>query len=292
MKVTVSAFMVMLLVAGCGQFLGFSDPPDPDLGDIRKIHISLSPEGVKKLYATVVEDDYVPCLYSEPGVDTQAEIHVRGFTSRGYPKKSFTVRMQQNGRRIKFAVETFSVSNRIVFDAYARVGLHVPGTEGAALYINGEYLGCYTKMGLYDQDELAEAYYGRSGQLFMGYMWSMGYDHPLRGISEKKFPDDNDFSRLETFVYNAVFMSDDAWTSWLDNNVDRDEIVRYMVVHDFFAVRDTNLTNYCIYDYGHMFLLPWDHELCMNLERFPGIGGDTPPDKAALGRPVHPLALQ
>jgi spore coat protein CotH len=273
------------LFVSCGRFLWFSDPPEPDLGPIKKVMISLSPDALKKLYATVVEDDYAPCVYTENGGSSEAEIRVRGFTSRLYPKKSFTVRVKHDGKTEKYAIADSSISNRLVFDAYTRAGLHVPETEGVALFINGEYLGCYTRMPLYDRDVLRKAYHGIPGELFMGYMIDMGYDHPIRCKSEKKFPDDNDFSGLETLVYNVVFMNDADWNYWMDGNIDRDEVVRYMVVHDFFAVRDTHLTNYCIYDYGRMFLLPWDHELCMNLAGFRGMGGDTPLTRRLMSDP-------
>ena len=229
---------------------GFTPEAELELGPIKKIRISLSPEAMLELYPTVKADDYAPCTYEERGRKIEARIRVRGFTSRLHAKKSFTVKMKLNGESLKYSIEGNSVQNRIAFFTYNLAGLRVPDTEGAALFINGEYLGCYTKIKLYDQDTLKNDYYGISGQLFKCYFPKMGYDQPLSGRSEKKFPDDNDFSRLERLIYNVTYMDNEEWSRWLEANADRDLIARYMIVHDFLAVKDTSLTNFCVYDYG------------------------------------------
>jgi spore coat protein CotH len=80
-------------------------------------------------------------------------------------------------------------------------------------------------------------------------------------------------------------MSDGEWLQWLDENVDKDLIVKYMIVHDFLAVRDTQLTNYCIYYNGKFFILPWDNDCSMSLTTCLQIGGDTPLTKRLMTDP-------
>ena len=257
---------LLLSFFSCSLLDGHDSRLESKLGNIRKIHVSLSPQSLEKLYTTVIEDDYAPCIIEENGKNTEAEIRVRGFTSRLFPKKSFTVKMSVNGNTVKYCLEDYAIENRIAFYTYNRVGLPVPATEGIALFINSEYLGCYTKILMYDRDTLKKDYYGIPGELFKCYFRHMGYDRPLHSLSEKKFPDDNDFSRLEQLIYNTIYMTDAEWSAWLEKNVDRDLIVKYMVVHDFLAVRDTHLTNYYLYDYGRFFFLPWDNEVSMSLD--------------------------
>jgi hypothetical protein len=45
-----------------------------------------------------------------------------------------------------------------------------------------------------------------------------------------------------------------------------DDFIRYMVVHNYFGVEDTEVQNFYIYNYGKLVFLPWDHELGMKLE--------------------------
>lgn len=50
-------------VLSCGEFLGFSDPPELDLGSIMKVRLYLTTESLDKLYESVSETDFIPCVY-------------------------------------------------------------------------------------------------------------------------------------------------------------------------------------------------------------------------------------
>ena len=252
-----------LLIAGCGEFIGFSDPPEPDLGAIAKIRVYLSETALRQLYDSVFEDDWAPCTAVESGVSRDAWIRVRGFTSRAYPKKSFTLKYEDDEREERYALERLTgsgASNRLAMYAYRTVGLPAHEVTGAALFINDTYLGAYNKITLYTGEELRTHYGGLPGELFKCFFLDMGYDVPLESLSEKKFPDDDDFSSLNTLIYNAHYMSDPEWESWVDSYVNRDDIVRYLVVHDYLAVADTFQTNFYVYNYGKTLMLPWDNE--------------------------------
>jgi hypothetical protein len=266
-------FAMLIFVNACGEFLGFSSLPEPDLGDITRINVCLSPDSLKKLYNSVAVDDFAPCIYEENGNRIKAFIKVRGFTSRLYPKKSFTVKIVVNGRIIRYCLECFNIQNRIAFFTYKKVGLCVPDTEGVALYINGEYIGCYTKIKIYNEEDLNKHYSTHAGQLFKCHFRTMGEDVPLHFRSEKQFPDDSDFSRLDELIYNAAHMNDEQWKEWMEENIDEDDMVKYMIVHDFCAVRDTSIQNFYIYAHKKLLLLPWDNGVSMNSEKVPAIGG-------------------
>ncbi|MBN1700063.1 MAG: CotH kinase family protein [Spirochaetales bacterium] len=265
--------LVLCITAGCGEVICFSPVPCPDLGPITRIHVSLSPASLKKLYNSVAEDDYAPCLYEEDGRRIKAYIKVRGFTSRIYPKKSFTVKISTENRTIRYCLESFNIENRLVFFAYKKAGLCVPETKGAALFVNGEYIGCYTKIPIYNEDDL-EAWYGESDtQLFKCHFGNMGFDLPLHYRSEKCFPDDSDFTTLDRLVYNVAHMGDEEWNAWMDEYIDKDDFIRYMVVHDFCAVRDTSIQNFYIYHHDTVSILPWDNGISMNPDNIPAVGG-------------------
>ncbi|MBN2444726.1 MAG: CotH kinase family protein [Spirochaetales bacterium] len=258
----------------CGEFLGFSSLPEPDLGTIKKIRLYLSPDSLKKLYNTVINDTYVPCFYEEDSRRIEGFIKIRGLSTRIYPKKSFTVKLNVNNKIERYVIKTFSLKNRIAFFAYNRVGLGVPETEGAALFINDEYIGCYTKIKLYNEEDLRNKYYDIPGELFSCHFNNMGSDVPLHSLSEKKFPDDNNFIRLQELIYNAKYMDDEEWSQWTDTAIDKDQIVKYMIVHDFLGITDTYRQNFHIYAHKSLLLLPWDNELGMDIQNLPAIGGN------------------
>jgi hypothetical protein len=266
-------FAMLIFVNACGEFLGFSSLPEPDLGDITRIEVHLSPESLQKLYNSVAVDDFAPCIYEENGSRIRAFIKVRGFTSRLYPKKSFTVKIETDNNTRRYCLESFCIQNRIAFFAYKKAGLCVPDTEGVALSINGEYIGCYTKIEIYNEADLNKHYNTHSGQLFKCHFRTMGEDVPLHFRSEKQFPDNDDFSLLDNLIHNVAHMKDMEWEDWMKKNIDEDDIIRYMIVHDFLAVRDTSIQNFYIYAHKKMLILPWDNGVSMNPEKLPAIGG-------------------
>jgi hypothetical protein len=259
------AILPLSLVA-CGEFLGFAEFPEPDTGGIMKVRLFLTASSLAELYDSVREDDYAPCIYEQDGKRTEALVKVRGFTSRIEYQKNFTVRIEVGSETIMYALDSSGVSikNALAMYAYRTVGLPAPRTEPAALFINGEYLGCYTRIEMYDEDAL-RAHYGVSGELFKCHFTEIGLDYPLYDRSEKKFPDDEDFTTLNTLVYNARYLPAAAWSDYVDRYIDVDDIIRYMVVHDFLAVYDTATQNFYVYNnHGKLSLLPWDNEESMS----------------------------
>jgi hypothetical protein len=256
--------VLLLSLAGCGEFLGFAEFPEPDTGDIMKIRLFLTDSSLAKLYDSVREDDYAPCIYEEDGKRTEALVKVRGFTSRIEYQKNFTVRIDVGPETISYALDSSgaSIKNALAMFAYRAAGLPAARTEPAALFVNGEYLGCYTRIEMYSEDGLRE-HYGAGGELFKCHFTEIGLDFPLYDRSEKKFPDDNDFTTLNTLVYNARYLPDPAWTDWVDRYIDIDDIIRYMVVHDFLAVYDTAIQNFYVHNHGKLSVLPWDNEMAM-----------------------------
>ena len=262
--------IIIFSFISCGEFIGFSDIPEPDIGNVLKIKLYLTQNSLLKLYESVSERDYVPCIYEENGKRTEALIKVRGFTSRMDPKKSFTININTKDGILKYALETAYdsfVRNRLAMFAYKQAGLYAPNTTGTGLYINNEYIGYYTRIEMYNQKNLKSNYYNTSAELFKIFFWDMGNDIPINSWCEKKFPDNNDYTSLNTLILNSKNMTDSEWVNWTANYIDTDEIVKYLVVHYYLAVYDTGYLNFYIYNYGKFLLLPWDNEACMNINK-------------------------
>jgi hypothetical protein len=269
--VIVAALSLVLQLSACGQFLGFSSLSDPDLGAISKTKIYIDDVSLRKLYESVAEDDYAPCIYIDQGSRTRAWIKVRGFTSRLDPKKSFTLKLDETGTLYALERVTGSgANNRMAMYAYTiayRSGdphtgkaLPAPSIDSTALFVNDEYLGCYNWIEMYSEENLRDHYHEQDAELFKAYFEDMGYDHPIHHLSEKKFPDDLDFSALDTMIYNARSMDTVQWADWVSTRMDSEDIVKYLAVHNYLGVLDTSWSNFYIYDYGKMLILPWDNE--------------------------------
>ena len=275
-----SGWIILLTISfffgSCGEFIGFADFPEADIGDIQKIELFLSDNAKQRLYESVAENDFAPCIYKEGGQKTEAFIKVRGFTSRVDPKKNFNVKIVTPGETIRYVLEASGKTyqtNPLAFFIHRRVGLPAPQTESVGLFLNGEYLGHYTRYKPYAEEEL-EGFYGGDGELFEAHFIDMGSDVPLHARSDKKFPDDDDFSSLDTLIFNAKHMNDQEWIEFVSVHVDWREIVKYMIVHDFSAVTDVTSFNFYIYNNdGKMMILPWDNELSLTLGDYE-IGGD------------------
>ena len=259
-------YLLLLSLSSCGEFIGFDDPDDPDLGNINKIKIYLSEEEKNKLYNTLFDQDYAHCTYEEKGHAYDGWIKIRGDLSRGYPKKSFTLKFTYGSKEKKYSLDASykdpsQARNRLAFEAYRYMGLPVPSTEGVALFINDVYIGCYTKIELYTAEMLSPVF-GKA-ELYKCKFEEMGNDFPIYYLSEKKIIEDDNFSNLSRLISYAENMTDSQWLDFIKNNFHAELTAKYLFVHSFLSVTDTTKKNFNVVYNGKYALLPWDHEANM-----------------------------
>ena len=274
-KLILALFIASLLIS-CGEFGGFSDFSKADTGSITKVKAYFTDENLAKFYDSVSqpEEDYAQCTVTMGKHTYPAEMKVRGYTSRGEPKKNFTLRIDIGGEKVKYALmheaDTW-FKNRIVMYAYNNYVYKgasltaAPDTEPVALFVNDKYIGYYAKVDMYEEPQLNAYKKGGRSELFK-ILISGFDDNPLYERSEKKFPKNKDFSSLELLITNLNRMSDPEWNAWVEKYIDVDDFIRYIVVHNFFGIEDTSSHNYYIYNYDKLVFLPWDNELGMKLE--------------------------
>ena len=155
------------------------------------------------------------------------------------------------------------IYNRIAMRAYQLAGVTACDTESIALYINDEYLGCYNLITYYDEDVMG-------GELYKCYFTDFDHmenNHPITSMSKKKFPEDDNFVNLGILISAVVNLSEDEWCQFVLKNVDVEQTVLYMVVHDFLTVIDTGCTNFYMHYDGRYRIIPWDNEQCMRKNR-------------------------
>ena len=289
-------FCVLAALVSCGEFVGSKDD-DVSIGKAQKLEVFLSDDNMMRFYSSVSTNESFPCSVIYEKWRGEGKIKVRGYTSRMHPKKSFQLKVDGRKYVLERGDELAGISNRIAMRAYQLAGLPACDTETVGLFLNDEYLGCYNLITYYDEDVLG-------GELYKSYFEDydhMEKNHPLRSLSEKKFPDDDNFSNLENLLAAVTTLSDAEWQEYVLENVDVEKTASYFAVHDFLMVKDTFRTNLYIAYNKKFYLLPWDNESCMGYnENSYEMGGDNqltrrlvsvPEVKAAYNRRMKELFM-
>ena len=247
-------FLILISLFSCGEFT--TKDEDVDTGDLDEVHISLSQEKLQRLYSSVATDSYTTCMLEKGKWYGEADIKVRGLSSRLKPKKSFALKIDSKKYMLERGQENGGLYNRIAMRAYQMAGVTACDTESVALFLNDEYLGCYNFITYYDPDLMKGELY----KCWFSYTTDMGRNHPLISETEKKFPKDGDMSNMEHLIYACSSLSDAEWRDFVLKKVDIDKTSAYLAVHDFLTVIDTNRTNYYIQFDGRYRIIPWDNE--------------------------------
>ncbi len=248
-------------LAGCGEFIYSKD--DIDTGTVCKMHISMSDDKLQRFCSSMTADNYTSCFLTKGNWRGEAEIKIRGMSSRMYSKKSFTLKIDGKKYMLERGESNGGLYNRIAMRAYQLAGVTACDTESIALFLKDEYLGCYNLITYYDSSTM-------SGELYK--VWfkaksNMDLNHPLSSLSKKKFPDDNNMANLEHLEYACTSLPYADWCDFVNANVDIQKTAAYLVVHDFLTVKDTSRTNYYIQYDGKYRMIPWDNEQCMQKRR-------------------------
>ena len=252
---------IILSILSCGEFT--TKDNDVETGDVSKLYISLSQDKLERLYSSVATDSYTICTLDMGKWHGEADIKVRGLSSRLKPKKSFALKIDGKKYMLERGEENGGIYNRIAMRAYQMAGVTACDTESVALFLNDEYLGCYNLITYYDSSTMAGELY----KIWFKAKNNLDLNHPLSSLSEKKFPKDNNFSNLEQLEYACTSLPHAEWCDFVNQHVDVEKTAAYLVVHDFLTVIDTSRTNYYIQYDGKYRMIPWDNEQCLLRER-------------------------
>ena len=295
-SISFSVICILTVLFSCGEFVG-SNEDEVSTGSAQQLEIFLSEDNFYRLYSSVSINESVDCSVIFEKWRGDGEIKVRGYTSRMHPKKSFQLKIDGKKYVLERSRASGGVCNRIAMRAYQLAGLPACDTQTIGLSLNDEYLGCYNLITYYDEDIMG-------GELYKCYFEDYNHmenNHPLRSLSEKKFPDDDNFTTMEHLLAAVTTLSDTDWRQYVLNNVDVEKVASYLTVHDFLMVKDTFRTNLYMAYNGKFYLLPWDNESCIGYnESTYEMGGDNqltkrlvsvPEVKAAYNRRMKELFI-
>ncbi|MDC7240571.1 MAG: CotH kinase family protein [Spirochaetales bacterium] len=272
--------LILTLLVSCGNFVGFSKSSGPDTGDLKSFRIYLTQENYTTLRNSVLTGRWAPLKFEDnranPFDEDRGMIRIRGNSSRYRPKKSYTIELGEGDDAVRYALDAGAdvwFQYGLAMAAYNFAGIHCPTFDPVALYINDDYWGYYNVVQLYNTD-LNDAYGDSKGQLFKADFEYPAENGDINSESEKKFPDDSDFSLFNRLFVNANNMTTEEWVAWIETPgvADFEGMADYMVVRDFFGIRDVDRGNYYIYFYDEGFtILPWDSDAGY---RYSEIGGN------------------
>ncbi len=263
-KIIFLIFSVSVFLSSCGNVTSWGFDENPDTGDLPEFRLYLSEEELGTLYDSLGLNVEASCRYESDLSDMpygEGRINIRGFTSLMMPKKSFTLTVDNAEGEAKYALDAQGdpwIGYGLVMYAYSLAGLPAAQLDPVALFLNDEYLGLYSRIYLYDGN--IDEYYRESGDLYKIKVYDMGYDIPLQGDSEKKYPDDEDFTTLNRLLANAAQMPSEEWVQWVESHVDLESVADYMVIRDYFGMADTYNTNFYIYAGDRYRIIPWDND--------------------------------
>ncbi|MFT4974964.1 MAG: spore coat protein CotH, partial [Myxococcota bacterium] len=167
---------------------------------------------------------------------------------------------------------------KLALDLFRFAGLAVPGAEHVVLLLNGEYQGTYLEYEDPDSAGWLQAQFGRDD----GDLYKAAYDLPYEpqcfadltwlGDSDadyvchytNKRGEPDDFGSLRAFLDDLNHLPDDALAAWVEESVDVDRLLSYLVVSNFIANWDSypqRPKNYWLYAdprSGRMIYIPWD----------------------------------
>lgn len=178
-----------------------------------------------------------------------------------------------------------NMKEALIYDMFAFIGADASLYNYAKISVNGEYWGVYLALEAVDESFLLRNYGTQGGRLYKPEGEIMGGNGSSGSGANLNYTDDSldsysaiwdgavnrstsaDHTRVVAALKN-IFQGTD-----LENNMDTDNLLRYMAVH-VFAVNEDSLSgnmahNYYLYESrGKLNLLPWDYNLS-----FGGMGG-------------------
>ena len=216
------------------------------------------------LSAQPQREEYVAAQLVAAGHRYRIETKLRGASSLGYPKRSFTLKFEQTdrfylpAREGQRTADSFADKKKVVltstFDdnAYVRQRLsyQVWNRTGAAagrehitiqstsvvVYIDGDYFGLYTMTDHVDRDLFEESLgLEDGGQLYKSINHDANFrntDNPSAGYERRDEPDVDviePFSDMNALVMFANTSNDDDFASGLDAHIAVDDVINWWV---------------------------------------------------------------
>ena len=169
---------------------------------------------------------------------------------------------------------------KLAYDLFRFAGVAVPGAEHVVLKVNGEYQGIYLEYEDPDNSGWLQEQFGdEDGDLYkaaydlpdepqcfalLTWLGESDDEHRCHYTRKSGAGDEGEYDALIGFLDDLNHLSDDAFSAWIEESVDVDRLISYLVVSNFIANWDSypqRPKNFWLYTdrrAGVMVYIPWD----------------------------------
>lgn len=284
-------------VLGALLALSTNLPAPAQEGGIKEYHITCDPDSFSYIYGNWKRDHYVPIHLTHRGRTWRdAEMRIRGDSSRELPKKSLKIRFpstpfHDGNDRINFNAEYLDPSYlRTVLTSRLFRDTRHPAflAEHARLFLNGAFLGLYVKVENMDEHFLRRNRLHRGGNLYKatldGACLSTMDDADHHWEKKTNESEDRDDLRNLIFLINAV--PDKEYLNFSHSYLAYDGMVNIIALNMLLSNGSTYYHNYYMFHdimgTGKWSMFPWDTD-----RTFSRYGWNLPYHQSGQPRHLH-----
>ncbi len=270
MMFRVSAFSIWITIL---LSVGYFTSSDGAIPPLRTYRITCDSTQLAYIVTNYWLDQYIPCTFSgDSGTAFNAEIRIRGESSREYPKKSFKVNFfapyrYENRDKINLVSEwtdpTF-VREYLSYDLFRRAGLLAPNVVFVRLIINERYAGLYC-----DIEQVGDTFLDQRGLDPSAPIYKAAENQTNLlsgeiegGLWERENGDQTNFSELRNLINWLKDVPQSQFYEVLDSRFDRLNLARSIAVNSLIGNTSTYYHNYFLVKFrgegGRWEYIPWD----------------------------------
>ncbi|MEM7117114.1 MAG: CotH kinase family protein [Chloroflexota bacterium] len=243
--------------------------------DLPILDLTVSESNLAKIQATPFSDDRVAGLLQFNGQTFPVETRFRGWLARHFPKKSWKIFFPGTSPfpgqdRINLSADygDWSMMRGMVsVNHFAQVDTHTPHAEHMVLFLNGDYMGVYTRY-----EQIDESFLARTGQnpnstiykVLQNAMELLPSEEAYKRAFEKETNREAGYEDIIAFVELVNNTPDDTFAYEIAQALDVPAYMRYyatlvLISHVDFTWHNTYLIHDPIMD--RWTVVPWDFDL-------------------------------
>lgn len=231
-----------------------------------------------------ISTDYSPAAVFFDGTLYEAEIQIRGASSAGYTKNSYTLNFGKenldpgdwlpNKKDHLILVTTMDdnsyVRQKLAYDMWKSMAEYwgverlTPRTFFAVLYLDGEYYGLYTGLDRVDEEFIGEMGLDRTGNLYKAVNHDANFylkSNLHAGYEKKEGEDLTDFTDLDALVQFTGGSTTEEFLAEADQWIQLDEFMDWNLFVHYSSSDDSGGKNSYIYNDPDDWMFryaPWD----------------------------------
>jgi len=250
---TIISRYTSLLIPICLFLAGCKDIPDVPVQEYR---IICNPDSLKFVFDNAKKDNYVPVQVTFAGKTHNGRMRVRGDTSRGFPKKSLKIQIQdENGNE----TETINLNAEYLDKSYVHQhlssiiiresGLPCFQTGFAPVFMNEVFYGLYVEVENMDEKFLKMNGMNPKGNLYKASRdgASISVFDKLEKHWEKKTNKEDSWYDIDALIHEVDTVSSSGLQTYLKTRFHYNDLVSHVALNVYLCNGSTYYHNYYLY---------------------------------------------